>query len=466
MVFSSPHGIIPIPKGKSAWDWVEDHAVNIPNKPAYICAITNRRLTFADVHDHARKICAALAAAGIKKGDVVTLHSFNCVEYPVIFLALTRLGAVCATASPMFNEDELADQVKHSESVALITNAKLVDIAVKAATTSEIEMNRVYTIGHADTSVKLMSIEDMLAMDIPFPNLPPVDPEDIVAMPFSSGTTARPKGVLLTGRALVAGAIMSSHSEQDMEYTVTVLPFFHIMTMLLFHMAYKIGWGTIVLPKFMPDEYLGAIVKYKVWNVFVAPPIVQFFAKHPIVDKYDLSCLKYIGAGGAPMGTEVEEAVFKRIGAKGYYKNPEETEKSITEDRFVHTGDVGYIDNDGFIFIVDRVKEMIKYKGHQVAPAELEDVLHGHPAVVDSCCVRGRDEASGEEIPKAFVVLREGASSTAEEIMGFVGEKVAPYKRVRQIEFLDAIPKTMSGKILRRQLQLRENNRMKAATAS
>ncbi|KAI9987976.1 hypothetical protein PInf_024236 [Phytophthora infestans] len=315
-----------------------------------------------------------------------------------------------------------------------------------------------------------------------------------------------------------------------MEYTVTVLPFFHIMTMLLFHMAYKIGWGTIVLPKFMPDEYLGAIVKYKVWNVFVAPPIVQFFAKHPIVDKYDLSCLKYIGAGGAPMGTEVEEAVFKRIGAKvgqgygmtelcgpvtmpayeinrpgsvgqllpnselrvlslstgeelganevgelliqtpammeGYYKNPEETEKSITEDRFVHTGDVGYIDNDGFIFIVDRVKEMIKYKGHQVAPAELEDVLHGHPAVVDSCCVRGRDEASGEEIPKAFVVLREGASSTAEEIMGFVGEKVAPYKRVRQIEFLDAIPKTMSGKILRRQLQLRENNRMKAATAS
>ncbi|KAI9987975.1 hypothetical protein PInf_024235 [Phytophthora infestans] len=177
MVFSSPHGIIPIPKGKSAWDWVEDHAVNIPNKPAYICAITNRRLTFADVHDHARKICAALAAAGIKKGDVVTLHSFNCVDYPVIFLALTRLGAVCATASPMFNEDELADQVKHSESVALITNAKLVDIAVKAATTSEIEMNRVYTIGHADTSVKLMSIEDMLAMDIPFPNLPPVDPK-------------------------------------------------------------------------------------------------------------------------------------------------------------------------------------------------------------------------------------------------------------------------------------------------
>eukprot|EP00644_Phytophthora_capsici_P002861 jgi/Phyca11/536554/estExt2_fgenesh1_pg.C_PHYCAscaffold_550069 len=468
--FSSPHGLISIPKGKTAWDWVEDHAANIPNKPAYVCAITERTLTFADVHDQAQKICAALAEEGITKGDVVTLHSFNCVEYPVIFLALTRLGAVCSTASPMFNAHELADQMKHSESTALITNAKMVDAAVKAASLSGISLHRVYTIGQADISTKLMSIEDMLAKDVPFPNLPPVDPEDVVAMPFSSGTTARPKGVLLTGRALFAGAMMASHSEKDMEYTMTVLPFFHIMSTLLFHMAFYRGW---------------------VWNVYVAPPIVQFFAKHPLVDKYDLSCLKYIGAGGAPMGTEVEEAVFKRIGAKvgqgygmtelcgpvtmpayeinrpgsvvsltnglelgpnevgellihtpammeGYYKNPEETNKSITEDHFVHTGDVGYIDNDGFIFIVDRVKEMIKYKGHQVAPAELEDVLHGHSAVVDSCCVRGKDLKSGEEIPKAYVVLREGASTTPEEIMEFVGEKVAPYKRSRLFHRLHA----------------------------
>ncbi|KAG6613354.1 4-coumarate-CoA ligase [Phytophthora cinnamomi] len=529
MVFSSPHGVIPITEGKTAWDWVEEHAANIPNKPAYVCAITERKLTFADVHDQARRICAALAAEGIKKGDVVTLHSFNCVEYPVIFLALTRLGAVCSTASPLFNEEELADQLKHSESTAIITHAKMVDTAVKAASLSGIELNRVYTIGHTDISASLMSIEDMLAKDIPFPNLPPIDPDAIVAMPFSSGTTARPKGVLLSGRALFAGAIMASHSEKDMEYTMTVLPFFHIMSTLLFHMAFYRGWGTIILPKFLPDEYLSAIAKYKVWNVYVAPPIVQFFAKHPLVDKYDLSSLKYIGAGGAPMGTEVEEAVFKRIGVKvgqgygmtelcgpvtmpayeinrpgsvgqllpnsklrvlslsngadlgpnevgellihtpammdGYFKNPEETKKSITEEGFVHTGDVGYIDADGFIFIVDRVKEMIKYKGHQVAPAELEDVLHGHPAVVDSCCVRGMDLGSGEEIPKAFVVLREGASSSAEEIMNFVGEKVAPFKRVRQVEFVDAIPKTMSGKILRRQLQLREDTRIKAASA-
>jgi 4-coumarate--CoA ligase len=263
--------------------------------------------------------------------------------------------------------------------------------------------------------------------------------------------------------------------------------------------------------------------------VYVAPPIVQFFAKHPAVDKYDLSCLKYIGAGGAPMGTEVEDAVFKRIGSKvgqgygmtelcgpvtmpayeinrpgsvgqllpnaklhvvslsngaelgvnevgelvihspammeGYYKNPEETKKAITADGFVHTGDVGFIDQEGFIFIVDRVKEMIKYKGHQVAPAELEDVLHGHPAIIDSCCVRGKNLESGEEIPKAFVVLREGATASPEEIMTFVGDKVAPFKRVRQVEFVDSIPKTMSGKILRREMQLKEDKKIKAASA-
>ncbi|KAE9060606.1 hypothetical protein PF010_g30151 [Phytophthora fragariae] len=145
MVFSSPHGVVPIPEGKSAWDWVEEHATNIPNKPAYVCALTERTLTFADVHDQARRICAALAAEGIKKGDVVTLHSFNCVEYPVIFLALTRLGAVCSTASPLFNETERAEQIKHSESVAIITHAKMVDTAVKAASLSGIKLNRVYT---------------------------------------------------------------------------------------------------------------------------------------------------------------------------------------------------------------------------------------------------------------------------------------------------------------------------------
>ncbi|KAG7401342.1 hypothetical protein PHYBOEH_001758 [Phytophthora boehmeriae] len=530
MIFKSPHGIIPIPEDQTAWNWLEKRADETPDKPAYICAITERTLTWADVYDQARKICAGLASQGVKKGDIVTLHSFNCVEYPVIFMALMRLGAVCSSASPMFNEEELSDQLKHSDTVAIISHAKLVATATKAASLSGIDSKRVYTIGRTEGSASLTSIEDLAAKDIPFPNLPPINPDDVVAMPFSSGTTARPKGVQLTGRALFSGALMSSYSEKDMEYTVGVLPFFHVLATLLFHTAMFRGWGTIVLPRFDPDDYLRAICKYKVWNLHCAPPIVQFMAKHPAVDNYDLSHVKFMGAGGAPLGIEVEEAVLKRIGVKvgqgygmtefcgpvtmpayeinrpgstgqllpnsealvqdlstpgaylgprqtgellirtpammkGYYKSPEENDKVFTEDGFCHTGDVGYIDEDGFVFIVDRLKEMIKYKGHQVAPAELEDVLHGHPALADSCCVRGKDLESGEEVPKAFVVVKDGVSVTAEDVMKFVTEKVAPYKQIRQVEFIDSIPKTLSGKILRRQLQVQEDKKVKAMTA-
>jgi 4-coumarate--CoA ligase len=141
----------------------------------------------------------------------------------------------------------------------------------------------------------------------------------------------------------------------------------------------------------------------------------------------------------------------------GYHENEEATRKTLTEDGFLRTGDIGYIDEDGFVHVVDRVKELIKYKGHQVAPAELEDVLNHHPLIADACAVRGYDEM-GEEIPKAYVV-RKDPSVTAEDVMAFVESKVAPFKRVREVEFIDAIPKSPTGKILRRQLQEIENMR-------
>lgn len=139
----------------------------------------------------------------------------------------------------------------------------------------------------------------------------------------------------------------------------------------------------------------------------------------------------------------------------GYLDNPDANSSVFTEDRFLCTGDIGYIDEEGCVFVVDRVKELIKYKGHQVAPAELEDILNHHPGISDACCVRGKD-AQGEEIPKAYVVLKD-KSVTADDVMAFVAEQVAPFKKVREVEFIDAIPKSPTGKILRRQLQEIEN---------
>jgi 4-coumarate--CoA ligase len=143
----------------------------------------------------------------------------------------------------------------------------------------------------------------------------------------------------------------------------------------------------------------------------------------------------------------------------GYVNNEDANKSVFTDDGFLRTGDIGYIDDDGFVYVVDRAKELIKYKGHQVAPAELEDVLNHHPGIADSCCVRGQN-AEGEEIPKAYVVRKdndEGNELTEEQVLEFVAERVAPYKKVRAVEFIDAIPKSPTGKMLRRQLQEIEN---------
>jgi long-chain acyl-CoA synthetase len=143
---------------------------------------------------------------------------------------------------------------------------------------------------------------------------------------------------------------------------------------------------------------------------------------------------------------------------KGYWKRPQETSDCLSEDGWLLTGDIGWLDEDGYLSLLDRKKEMIKYKGYQVAPAELEAVLHEHPAVLDAAVIPKR-HADGGEIPKAFVVLRDGYEAGPEELMAFVAEKVAPYKKVREVEYLPEIPKSASGKILRRDLIERERKR-------
>jgi acyl-CoA synthetase (AMP-forming)/AMP-acid ligase II len=143
---------------------------------------------------------------------------------------------------------------------------------------------------------------------------------------------------------------------------------------------------------------------------------------------------------------------------QGYWERPEATAECLSEDGWLRTGDIASIDEEGYVYVHDRKKEMIKYKGYQVAPAELEAVLLEHPQVRDAAVIPKADAAGGE-IPKAFVVMAADAATSAAELMAFVAERVAPYKKVRQVEFVDAIPKSASGKILRRELIERERAR-------
>jgi acyl-CoA synthetase (AMP-forming)/AMP-acid ligase II len=309
-----------------------------------------------------------------------------------------------------------------------------------------------------------------------------------------------------------------------------VLPFFHIygMTVLL-NAALHARARLVIMPSFDLEEFLGNIAKHQCTFAFIAPPVAVALAKHPLVERYDLSSLRGIMSGAAPLDEELGEAVKQRLGClvvqgygmselspvshvtpfdggreligstarlsscgwtvpnavskivdeagteidpptsglsdtgelwfkgpnvmAGYLGNDEATRETIDDDGFLHTGDVARVDASGCVYIVDRLKELIKYKGYQVPPAELEAVLLGHHDVADAAVIGVTDADSGEEVPKAFVVKQTGAELTEAEVMEYVASHVAPYKKVRQVQFIDVIPKSASGKILRKDLK-------------
>jgi acyl-CoA synthetase (AMP-forming)/AMP-acid ligase II len=304
-----------------------------------------------------------------------------------------------------------------------------------------------------------------------------------------------------------------------------VLPLFHIYGLVVvLNMGLYLGATVVMMPRFDLELFLSLIQKYRVTLSHIVPPIVLQLAKNPVVGNYDLSSLTTIFSGAAPLGAELSIECMQRIGCqirqgygmtetspvthsspadpakmklgsvgtaapnteckivtpgtevelgpnqegeicvrgpqimKGYLNNDTATARTIDSEGWLHTGDIGYADENGHFFVVDRVKELIKYKGFQVPPAELESILLSHPAVGDAAVIPCRDDEAGE-IPKAFVVKR--ADITAEELMEFVAARVAPHKKIRELEFIEQIPKSASGKILRRILVQREREKHK-----
>jgi acyl-CoA synthetase (AMP-forming)/AMP-acid ligase II len=493
------------------------HAAEHKDDQALVDGLTGDQLSYGQLAAYVDRVAAALAERGIKPGDTVAVFSPNTIYYPVVFHGIAAAGALSSTINSLYTPDEIAFQLRDSGAKMLITVSPFLDRARAAAQKQPVEEIIVMdgAEGHA-------SLRDLLGSQAPSPQVQINAAEDLVTLPYSSGTTGLPKGVMLTHRNLVANVAQCEALFEvgPGERLIAVLPFFHIYGLtVLMNVGLSTGGTVVTMPRFDLEQFLTVLQDQKITRAYVAPPIVLALAKHPLVDTFDLSALSVIFSGAAPLDAELADACAKRLGCdvkqgygmtetspvthampdgvdmpagsvgvtlpntecrlvsvdtgadteqgepgelwirgpqvmKGYLNNADATAATIDSEGWLHTGDVAVVDAQDAFFIVDRVKELIKYKGYQVAPAELEALLLGHPKIADAAVIGVKDEEGGE-IPKAFVVVAAGQEFSAEDVMSFVSEQVAPHKKVRAVEFIDEIPKSGSGKILRKDLRAR-----------
>jgi acyl-CoA synthetase (AMP-forming)/AMP-acid ligase II len=485
--------------------------------PALVDGVTGQTITYAQLAHMVERLAAGFAGIGIGKGDVVALHSPNTVLYPVVFYAASRAGATVTTLSALATAKDMANQLADSRAKIVITVGLLLPVALEAAGDRP-----VWT---CDRVEGRPSVQDLLASPDPAPEVEFDPAEDIAVLPYSSGTTSLPKGVMLTHSSIGVNLLQMQSVVQigAGDRVIAILPFFHIYGMVvIMGMPLRMGATVVVLPRFELGQFLDTMEQQRITHAFVAPPVVLALAKHPAVAGRDFSALQFVLSAAAPLDADLARAASERLNVgvaqgygmtelspgthavspslaaqappatigklfpstearlvsvetgedvgigepgevwirgpqrmKGYFGRREETDTMIDADGWLHTGDVGVVDENGWWFVVDRVKELIKYKGYQVAPAELEAVLLASPDVADAAVIGIYDE-KGDEVPKAFVVRAPGSDATEEQLLEYVATHTAAYKRVRRIEFIDAVPKSASGKILRRELRNRD----------
>lgn len=472
-----------------------------------------------------KRVGAGLYARGLRKGDVVALNLSNTTEYVPSCLAPMAMGSVVTFLPTQFTSTEIEDQLKDCSPKVVICDESTLQQSLEGSLNAGVPKESIFYVGD-EAIAAAHGIESFHTLaGFPSTAMPDVNIAcftDTAIMPYSSGTTGKPKGVELTH-----GNVGANLKQFDVcgPSTATsllgLLPFYHIYGFMLgiAHVSDK-GHSMAILDKFDPAVFLKTLMTEKIAVAHLVPPLIIFLAKHPIVEKFDLSALKRCYSGAAPLGNDVANQFAERLkvdisqgygmselspvshsftfgeagapGAsvgftvsnteslivdietgepipkskpntrgelwvrgpqvmKGYFNRPQQTAQTM-EGEWLKTGDIAQVDEQGRFYVVDRLKELIKYKGHQIAPAELEDVILSSEDVADAAVVSGSD-AEGEEIPLAFVVKRDGSEITEDLIMKFVAAKVAPYKKVREVRFIDVIPKAASGKILRRVLK-------------
>jgi long-chain acyl-CoA synthetase len=498
-----------------------------PEKDAIV--FKGQRISFRELDALSNGFANALKELGVEPGDRIALYMTNRPEYVISFYAAAKIAAVITPMNPSYKEHEVEHQAKDSEAKVLITTQALSGVA--RAATASLPHVRIIVVGDAAPEGAYLFRDLVQSHSTRAPEFPAIRLEEhLIALPYSSGTTGLPKGVMLTHRNLVVNNIqcMAAGKITPQDVLLIFLPFYHIYGTMLMGVSVASGATMVIMEGFNLEESLWSVEEYGVTLYYAVPPILLALTQYPDIQKRKLSSLRYIMVGAAPVPPEVAKRVKDLAGIhviqgyglteasplthlnpmdprlaridsagfsvsdqllkivdvatgerelpagevgeiivfgphvmKGYWKAPEETARTI-RNGWLYTGDIGRLDEEGYLYIVDRKKEMIKYKGFGVAPAEIEAVLFEHPAIAD-CAVFAKQDPEAGEIPKGVVILKPGQTATAEDIIEFVGQRLAGYKKVREIEFVSEIPKNPSGKILRRMLIERERAKLQAA---
>ena len=530
-MFTSPFPDVEIPATSIYDDLFGDLSADHAARIALIDPATGAETTYGALKAQVDAFAGALAAREVGTDTVVGLLCPNVPAFATVFHGILRAGATVTTINSLYTPGEIEKQLRDAGATWLVTVSPLLPQAKAAADAVGLPADHLIVLdGSAETAPEHPNLRGLLTEGRPAPDVS-FDPATHVAvLPYSSGTTGIPKGVMLSHRNLVAN-VAQCRINIDLKNTdrvLAVLPFFHIygMTVLL-NLALKQRAALVTMPRFDLVQFLENIQNFGCTYLYIAPPIAVALAKHPIVDQYDISTVHTIFSGAAPLDGETAEIAGRRLGARmmqgygmselspvshampysrddipvssvgtilpnitcklvdtetgeeiteigddgqtragelwvkgpnvmlGYLNKPDATAETLDADGYLHTGDVAVYHEGGYFSIVERVKELIKYHGYQIAPAELEALLLSHPKVMDAAVIGVLDDER-EEIPKAFIVAAPDSGLTEDEVKAFVAENVAPYKKVRRVEFIEAIPKSSSGKILRKDLRARE----------
>ncbi|XP_057661159.1 uncharacterized protein LOC130896841 [Diorhabda carinulata] len=500
-------------------------------------ASTGRKYTYEQIRIKSRNFSKSLRTKfQLKDGDVVALFLPNVPEFIICLLGSMEARMVITTMNPMYTADEIARQIEDASPKLIITQSNLVPTVKSALDISKRKFPIVIVKETQAESLpeQTVNFSELIDATIDIPDIQPGDANEVTFIPYSSGTTGLPKGVLLTHRNLVSNILQLSHPDLS-NYTSpsgdfqdaipAVLPMYHIYGLMTNFVFLHQGSRSIAMEKFTPESYINVLKNNPISMIFAAPPLVLFLASYPAVKPEYFNHLKVLFSGAAPLGILDEERFIQKIKRevqiiqgygltesspavsftpknckrtekiagsigrpvpntlvkiinpddpegkplgpnqqgelilkgpqvmKGYYNRPEET-KNVFLNGWLRTGDLGYYNDEKLLFITDRLKELIKVRGFQVAPAELEEIIRDHPAVADVAVI-GIPHPTNGEVPRAFVVPKNENSTNLDEIQQYVANKVAKYKRLEGgIEIVKNIPRNPSGKILRRQLKI------------